>query len=123
MFSIHKQVIDNIQRTNIHTHGNSVSVLDAQRMKTLWEMICEENDSQLHLVDKSSADHWLSMKKGINSDLDQAVSDEDIVAALGIVIRALSAPPEYKSYRGMQGDVYQNVAHIPEEELRNNDSL
>lgn len=123
VFDVHKQIISNIRDTNIVSHNESTHVLDAQRMVTLWEIICDENDSQLHLVNEKDKSFWLGMKNGINKQLEEAQSPEDIIACLGQLIRSVGTVAHQQQYNGMYADVYSGMAHVSEEELKRHASL
>lgn len=111
---IHRQVIENHRWTNLTPDRE---VIDPDRLITLWNMICEENDSQLHLVHENDQRQWITMRDHTNERLDQADSDQDIVNALSMIVNMIASDPKKQDYQERPAYVYEGVAHVSGELL------
>lgn len=111
---IQRQIIENHRLTNTtHTGG----IIDPQRLLTLWKMVCEENDSQLHLVSEAHQRHWVNLRDSTNRKLEEATTPGDVVNALSMVANMVLSVPKVDQYNDRIAHVYDGVAHVEVGEL------
>ena len=78
-------------------------VIDVERLKTLWKIVCDENDSQLDFIPHDYAQQWISFRDETNSAIDRASTPAQIVHALRKLLPLLESPTRTEFYKGMEG--------------------
>lgn len=87
----------------INTNFVDGKVIDIKRLKTLWKIVCDENDSQIELISPEFAQQWVSFRDETNNALEQATSPAQVVHALKNLLPLLDSPSHTGYYRGMEG--------------------
>ena len=114
-FDITEKIIEIQSETNMY-NGEP---LDVKRVEVLWELIQEENDSQLSLVkDQNLVQEWEDLKNKINRKLEAAENETQKILALSRVINLLSGSQQDSyNYKGYNGIKHGNCIHVREFDL------
>lgn len=109
-FDITEKIIEIQSETNMY-NGEP---LDVKRVEVLWELIQEENDSQLSLVkDQNLVQEWEDLKNKTNRKLEAAENETQKILALSRVISILSGSKQDSyNYKGYSGIKHGDCVHV-----------
>lgn len=81
MFGVNDMILRNVALDS-YSDGGVRKFLNPSRLLVLWDIICEENDRELHLVSPTSRSVWVDFRDSVNKKLAAASTDKEKIAAL-----------------------------------------
>lgn len=87
------------------------SLDEVERLVTMWRIICDENESEAHLVTEEQWLSWASFESRINRSLSEATCDSERMLALRPLVSALSSEATPGTHAGHSGIRRDGVFH------------
>lgn len=114
-FDINEQIITNQHYSNQYNG----EIIDHERLRTLWTLICEENDSQQEYVTEEEWNTWVKFRDNTNRYLESADTPYLVITALQRVAEMVLHPsPTEGQYQDYRGIIRDSVAHVSVENIR-----
>lgn len=114
-FDINETIITHQSNTNIYNG----EVLDHERLRTLWELIIEENEAQKYSVKESEWLNWVILRDRVNRYLESADTPHTVITALEPVRNMIAErEPKVDEYLGYLGIRRGSCVHVPHDEIK-----